>query len=434
VWYGSYQGYYNENFLRSSFEYIYAVCIEKMGYNYKVEERCFNLKNGHTYRPDFFLYDENGVLIKIVEIKSTNKDRLIEAKVKIKLVEDIYGITIELYSKLELKKICLENGFKFNDLVEKWKVLSKGCHVSTGESHFMYGDKSSNAKYEPFLSFNYTSGEFLKYYKYQFESKRDGFQHSREIIDKSMWQEKNTYFRKATNEEILFCENRKDVNNTKLTYIQNEDMSEIHKTITENISKGQIGVQADERHWKSEYKPIVSIDFRTGTFMKFYRYKFEIKHEGYNFGDVDKILKNKTLNHIKGTHFRYATVEEIEFCENILKNDGEIKSYWTKIEDFAELKKQIHENRSNVNKGRSGESSTTGRKVIVFNKEDNSIFNVFVTGKEASIKMNINYTTLNYYLKINHRPKKLKYIFMYYDEYIESKKTNITTIQNTISI
>lgn len=433
MWYGSYQGYYNENFLRSSFEYIYAVCIEKMGYNYKVEERCFNLNNGHTYRPDFFLYDDNGILIKIVEIKSTNIDRLIEAKAKIKLVEKIYGITIELYSKPELKRLCLENGFKFNDLVDKWKILSKGCHISTGESHFAYGEKSSSAKYEPFLSFNYTSGEFLKYYKYQFESKRDGFQHAREIIDNTMWQENNTYFRKATNEEILFCENSIESNNTKLTCIQNEDMSEIHRVITEHMSISQIGVQADENHWKAEYKPIISIDFKTGAFIKFYRYKFEIKHEGYNFGDVDKILKNKTLNHTKGTHFRYATFEETEFCEGILKKGEDIKSHWTKIEDFTELRKQIHENRSNVNKGRSGEKSPTGKKVIVFNKEDNSIYNIFVTAKEASDKMNIIYSTLSHYLK-NPQPKRLKYIFMYYDEYIERKAINTTIIQNTISI
>lgn len=69
------QGYYwNESkqkyvWLRSSWEYSYARWLNKQHINWDVEVKGFRLSDGHLYRPDFFIFDENDNLLKIIEIK-----------------------------------------------------------------------------------------------------------------------------------------------------------------------------------------------------------------------------------------------------------------------------------------------------------------------------------------------------------------------------
>lgn len=69
------QGYYwNESkqkyvWLRSSWEYSYAKWLNKQHINWDVECKSYRLKDNHLYRPDFFIFDDNNNLIKIVEIK-----------------------------------------------------------------------------------------------------------------------------------------------------------------------------------------------------------------------------------------------------------------------------------------------------------------------------------------------------------------------------
>lgn len=54
--------------LRSAYEYIYACWLDRNGYEWDVEKQQLRI-GGIWYRPDFFIY-ENGVLTRIVEIKS----------------------------------------------------------------------------------------------------------------------------------------------------------------------------------------------------------------------------------------------------------------------------------------------------------------------------------------------------------------------------
>jgi len=69
------QGYFltkNNDYvwLRSSYEFFYAKFLDENNIEWKYEERSYMLKDGSTYRPDFFIY-EDGKLSKIIEVKGT---------------------------------------------------------------------------------------------------------------------------------------------------------------------------------------------------------------------------------------------------------------------------------------------------------------------------------------------------------------------------
>ena len=71
--------YYNKNFdkyiwLRSTYEYIYAIWLDYHKIIWDVEVQTFNLQDGTKYRPDFFIY-ENDINIKIIEIKGWYDNR-----------------------------------------------------------------------------------------------------------------------------------------------------------------------------------------------------------------------------------------------------------------------------------------------------------------------------------------------------------------------
>jgi len=76
----SIQGYYikkdgSKVWLRSTYEYIIAKWLDKLNIEWKIEVKCYKLSNGESYRPDFFIY-ENNILTTIIEVKSRyfNKD------------------------------------------------------------------------------------------------------------------------------------------------------------------------------------------------------------------------------------------------------------------------------------------------------------------------------------------------------------------------
>jgi len=75
------QGYYwnsSKNkyvWLRSSWEFIYAKWLNKNKVIWDVEVKKYKLKNGSNYLPDFFIYDDNNEISKIVEIKGYWKNK-----------------------------------------------------------------------------------------------------------------------------------------------------------------------------------------------------------------------------------------------------------------------------------------------------------------------------------------------------------------------
>ena len=82
------QGYYKRIngeyvWLRSSWEYIYAKWLDEQNIKWDVECITFNL-NDITYRPDFFIFDEQNNIIKIVDSMRYNYNCKSNSKYKYK--------------------------------------------------------------------------------------------------------------------------------------------------------------------------------------------------------------------------------------------------------------------------------------------------------------------------------------------------------------
>lgn len=114
------QGYYyniSKNkyvWLRSSWEYIYAKWLDKNNYNWDIEIKTYNLGD-IIYRPDFFIFDENENIIKIIEVKGYWKDKLYKFNL---LKEKITNIEIILVDKI--------NSYTLNNLkyeLKEWKNI-----------------------------------------------------------------------------------------------------------------------------------------------------------------------------------------------------------------------------------------------------------------------------------------------------------------------
>ena len=84
--------------LRSTYEYVFAKWLDKIGADWRMEERVFTLSTGERYRPDFFIY-RNGVLACIVEVKSRyfNRDN---REYKFHLFKQEYGIECMLITDI----------------------------------------------------------------------------------------------------------------------------------------------------------------------------------------------------------------------------------------------------------------------------------------------------------------------------------------------
>ncbi len=124
-------GYYFNDFknkyvyLRSSWEYAYAVWLDKQNIEWDTEVQQYELGDGKKYLPDFFIYENNN-LIKIVEIKSTfyytSEDRMKKFYKFQELNKDLFQI--ELINKLE-DILKLNNHRSKSALSKEWKKKRK---------------------------------------------------------------------------------------------------------------------------------------------------------------------------------------------------------------------------------------------------------------------------------------------------------------------
>lgn len=95
------QGYYFNNsynkfvWLRSTYEFIYAKWLDNQKIKWDVEVTTYKLKNNVIYRPDFFIYDKDNTLAKIIEIKGFWRDKEYKA--------------IELNNKMSIDVIVITN-------------------------------------------------------------------------------------------------------------------------------------------------------------------------------------------------------------------------------------------------------------------------------------------------------------------------------------
>ncbi|MFW6282199.1 MAG: NUMOD3 domain-containing DNA-binding protein [bacterium] len=140
--FNSYTGYYNNNYLRSSYEYIYAKILEKKNIKYKTEAKTYILKDGRSFKPDFFLYKGNQ-LVKIVEIKS-ERDKLVKEGIeKIRLLNEKLDIPVIMLQSKELNELCSKNQMNYYKLKNEWINYEKTSQVHNvkGKKNPMYGKK-----------------------------------------------------------------------------------------------------------------------------------------------------------------------------------------------------------------------------------------------------------------------------------------------------
>lgn len=118
----SYCGYYNELYLRSSYEYVFCKILEKQNIIFKMEEERYLLPNGKYYIPDFFIYDNNNKLIKIVEIKGEAKSLAKKGYENIEMLKKLVNVECEIYFLNDLLKFEKELKLDIYKLIEEWKI------------------------------------------------------------------------------------------------------------------------------------------------------------------------------------------------------------------------------------------------------------------------------------------------------------------------
>lgn len=115
---GVYKGYY----LKSSYEYVMAVILDHDDINWRYEEQDFDL-GMRVYRPDFFLYNTENKLYKVIEVKSNISEEIQKGEETTKLLKELYGIPAEVILRKDLSKMCKERGLKITKLIENWKNM-----------------------------------------------------------------------------------------------------------------------------------------------------------------------------------------------------------------------------------------------------------------------------------------------------------------------
>ncbi len=95
-----YKGYW----LRSTWEFEVAKYLDSNSIKWDYEVTHYKLKGNRTYRPDFFIYDDNNEFKKIIEVKGywykNNKEKLEEFL-------ETYEIEVEIWDRSKLKELKL---------------------------------------------------------------------------------------------------------------------------------------------------------------------------------------------------------------------------------------------------------------------------------------------------------------------------------------
>lgn len=140
--FGGYVGDYNGDLLKSSYEYIYAKILEFDNITYGVEEEAYLINEGNSYyTPDFFLYDHNGRLYKIVEIRGHrfNIEERVESLVQLNKILPS-GISTELVTEINLREMCKSRGMSYNQLKMSWRKDPSNIRgLAKGRANSMFG-------------------------------------------------------------------------------------------------------------------------------------------------------------------------------------------------------------------------------------------------------------------------------------------------------
>jgi hypothetical protein len=118
--------YFNQSiqkwvWLRSTYEYIFAKWLDQTKHLWDIEVKCFDI-NGETYRPDFFIYDNNMNITKIVEIKGYYDNRTYKAEILNQMLNIevcVIGLTNQTIAPY------IETGLTYGSELKNWKITRK---------------------------------------------------------------------------------------------------------------------------------------------------------------------------------------------------------------------------------------------------------------------------------------------------------------------
>jgi hypothetical protein len=138
-----YAGFYNKNYLRSSYEYAYAKYLDFYNIEWEYEERTFDV-GFKLYKPDFFLYT-NGTLSLIVEVKSRNIKAIENARKTLEALKRKYNIDYKIISYKELLQLYKSLPFTLTATIHEWNnstdtTISK---ISKGKLNPHFNQKHS---------------------------------------------------------------------------------------------------------------------------------------------------------------------------------------------------------------------------------------------------------------------------------------------------
>ncbi|MCF6408418.1 hypothetical protein [Pseudalkalibacillus salsuginis] len=123
-----YAGFYKGHYLRSSYEYAYAKSLEHHSIQWSYEDEVYDI-GYRLYKPDFFFYDKNGEVTKIVEIKSRNEQEKKKARKALYSIKELYSIECKLISYEELLDLYKKLPFSLTSVLTEW-IKSKDTTVN----------------------------------------------------------------------------------------------------------------------------------------------------------------------------------------------------------------------------------------------------------------------------------------------------------------
>lgn len=134
-------GYYMGNYLRSSYEYAYALYLDTVNANWNYEVKSYDL-GFKIYKPDFFIYDKIGNIIKVVEVKSNNPKEVELGKKSLEYLKEMYGVDGELVTYNELREIYKKYmNVSLTKTINEWinyckRTLSSATYAGKNNPHY----------------------------------------------------------------------------------------------------------------------------------------------------------------------------------------------------------------------------------------------------------------------------------------------------------
>jgi hypothetical protein len=205
------------------------------------------LEDGSTYKPDFFIFNDNK-LIRIVEVKAEDCIYYKIGLSKVQKLRNQLTIPVDIISIKELRKMCRQRKLSFDKLSLEWKQNDNSSKIKD-----INGDK--NPMYGRFQSKESKIKNGLKT-KQRFENDSDFRNLHSESVKNAM---------KSVDKEKLKYNNRNKNNICKCIMCNSNYISYTKQSIfcdkcRENTTKWQRDIFSKNNHYSIKYMPSLHND------------------------------------------------------------------------------------------------------------------------------------------------------------------------------